>query len=293
MENAHQNPRISTLLPRFLIALTAIALACAAYAVFLYANNFTGTLSSESESWGQFGDFFGGTLNPLFAFFALIALLLSIHVQSIELRQSSLELSRAAAALKEQQNSMAQQNFENMFFQLVKLHNDIVSAIDLRSISRLTKNPRITVGRDCFKVFYRRLSKEMDKHLRGDYFDENEHQGSSVAYRKFHSKNEQNIGHYFRNLYRSFKFISESNANDKRRYSGILRAQLSTYELLLLFYNGKSAVGSKFQAYIEEFSLLENIPIELLFSQEDLRLYDIKAFGDQAEKVKSALNNNS
>lgn len=54
------------------------------------------SLSMDSESWGQFGDFVGGTANPILAFLTLNALVLTIILQSKQLSISSreLELSR-------------------------------------------------------------------------------------------------------------------------------------------------------------------------------------------------------
>lgn len=64
------------------------------------------------------------------------------------------------------------------------------------------------------------------------------------------------VGHYYRNLYRIFRFIEEEdfdnfNENDvkeKNKYRGILRAQLSSQELIMLFYNiSYSNKGEKFK----------------------------------------------
>lgn len=75
------------------------------------------------------------------------------------------------------------------------------------------------------------------------------------AYELMYSQNEDVIGHYFRNLYRIIKFIQdgkfsddiEENELEQRKYRGILRAQLSSIELLMLFYNiTYSEKGKKF-----------------------------------------------
>lgn len=71
---------------------------CVLVIVFgLYFIQFSsGSLSMDSESWGQFGDFVGGTANPILAFLTLNALVLTIILQSKQLSISSreLELSR-------------------------------------------------------------------------------------------------------------------------------------------------------------------------------------------------------
>jgi hypothetical protein len=66
-----------------------------------------------------------------------------------------------------------------------------------------------------------------------------------LAYEQVYKENENEIGHYYRNLYRLVKLIQEEqfdsdekiNALEKRKYRGILRAQLSSFELLMIFYN--------------------------------------------------------
>ncbi|MBT9250399.1 putative phage abortive infection protein [Bacillus halotolerans] len=79
------------------------------------------------------------------------------------------------------------------------------------------------------------------------------------VYETIYRRNEKVIGHYFRNLYRIVKFIEEQrfdediveNEKEKRNYRGILRAQLSSIELLMIFYNiVYSEKGGKFAELI-------------------------------------------
>jgi hypothetical protein len=50
------------------------------------------TFKVGSEEWGQFGDFIGGTANPLLGFLTLSALILTLVVQNRQLQVSSTEL---------------------------------------------------------------------------------------------------------------------------------------------------------------------------------------------------------
>ena len=56
-------------------------------------------------------------------------------------------------------------------------------------------------------------------------------------------------------------------------------AQLSSYELVLLFYNGLYILGKKFKPLIEKYEFFENMDTELLVSLDLMKLYDEKAFG--------------
>jgi uncharacterized membrane protein len=72
-------------------------------AVFLfYFLNFKGGLTLEHDRWGTFGDFVGGTLNPILSFFALTALLLTIVLQNRELEATREEMSQSRIAAQDQ-----------------------------------------------------------------------------------------------------------------------------------------------------------------------------------------------
>lgn len=65
----------------------------------------------------------------------------------------------------------------------------------------------------------------------------------------------------------------------KYRYISIIRAQISDYELLWLFYNCLSKNGvEKFKPYIEQYSFFKNIPKNLIAHKTHLDLYNKKAF---------------
>ena len=85
---------------------------------------------------------------------------------------------------------------------------------------------------------------------------------------------------YFRHLYRIFKYIDESQLIDdteRYSYSCIVRAQLSEYELLLLFYNALTIDDNgiyKFKNLIEKYAIFNNIREPMLARQhEDYILY--------------------
>ncbi|MGE0822681.1 MAG: hypothetical protein AB7G75_06145 [Candidatus Binatia bacterium] len=50
---------------------------------------FHGSVSTDAARWGAFGDYVGGLSTALLSFLSLLALLYTIHVQSIELRKAT------------------------------------------------------------------------------------------------------------------------------------------------------------------------------------------------------------
>lgn len=116
-----------------------------------------------------------------------------------------------------------------------------------------------------------------------------------LAYAIFYNKYE-NVGYYFRHLYQIMKFIKQ-NEDDKlkhlgkslvdsdkalihnqyKQYAQFIQSQMSTIELLMLFYN--SFAFKKMQELVIHYDLLENLTIQNLIKKEhncisELRLKD-------------------
>lgn len=103
-------------------------LAIISIAAYFYRSQFDGSLSTRQEVWGQFGDFMGGTLNPILAFLSLIALLVTIKIQSDELKATRAELELTRTTIEdqtsiqdEQRLQMEKQFFDNHFFNSLEL----------------------------------------------------------------------------------------------------------------------------------------------------------------------------
>ena len=220
--------------------------------VGFYLYMFTGGLSGRHGAWREFGDYIGGVLNPVVALFALLVLVIS---------------------LRQQARQFSEQHFERVFFEMIRLHNDIIKDLDLRSISP----KRVTVGRDCFRVFCDRLRKAYDA-LPGL----GPRERVVRAYDRFHDRHQHEVGHYFRNFYRTLKFVDKGDVAvaEKRNYTGILRAQLSSYELLLMFYGTVHPKGEKLKPLVEKYAMLKNLETRLLFnSREETELFEQSAYG--------------
>lgn len=82
------------------------------------------------------------------------------------------------------------------------------------------------------------------------------------------------LGHYYRHLYQMIKLIDEFDNKsienkdlqiNKSDYSKLVRAQISSDEQLLLFYNSLSIIGEGWlrNNYIKKYNLLKNIPLPL------------------------------
>jgi hypothetical protein len=75
------------------------------------------------------------------------------------------------------------------------------------------------------------------------------------------------------------------NYLERYKYTCIVRAQLSDYELLLLFYNCLSDNGvEKFKPLVEEYAILKNLPQEDILKSEWINDYKKSAFKNKNDK---------
>jgi Putative phage abortive infection protein len=238
------------------------------------------------------GDFMSGTVASVWSlaglFFIYVAFLgqkqqllnqqIEIMYSQLEVKYTRLELSGQKEEMMEQNKTLRLQKFENTFFQLLTLFTSIVNSLDLRS--KRNTSDIIASGRDCFEIFYKRLTAELNN-AEIDHSDNDETTIDEVidAYSKFYSLNRSDMSHYFRTIYHIIKFIDKSEIENKKQYVAIARAQLSSYEQILIFYNCLHENGvEKFKPLIEKYALFKNLDVGLLVSQDHLKLYKESAY---------------
>ncbi|UXS99744.1 putative phage abortive infection protein [Agrobacterium tumefaciens] len=239
--------------------------------------------SEKEVAYGTFGDFIGGTLNPVLTFLTFMGLLITIVLQQTELRDTREELAKSATALEAQSKAADRQNFENTFFQMLSLHNTIVNSIDLYYSGRKEsmgivsdKGPRETRGRDCFKQFFENFQDQYTVAT-----GPTEKDRLQAAYDVFWDLRQQDLAHYYRYLYNVLRFVFEYEGKiDKQRYVKLLRAQLSDFELALLFYTALNAHGINYWLYIHEYRILDNMPDSVFIHPTHKSLFSPQSFGE-------------
>lgn len=208
---------------------------------------------------GVFGDSFG-VLTSLFSALAFLGVVLTLSYQREEFKLQKIEL-------EENRKEMQKQGFENSFFQMLKLHNDILNSL---SQQRAAVNGTYREeGRAVIKSMQKSLHRNFErKASRGQL----ELKDLQEVFDEFYQSQGYQLAHYFRFLYNIFKFISESNIDEKLLYSRLARAQISNQELYIIFYNALTPRGMKFKKYIVEFKMMDNLnPNELfLYAHKNL-----------------------
>ncbi|MBF0166313.1 MAG: putative phage abortive infection protein [Alphaproteobacteria bacterium] len=243
-----------------ILALAVLAIGLVAvfllYAIQAYPNKL------EAGQLGPWGDFFGGTLNPILSTFTVLALLYTIFLQRRELEESS--------------RAIRQQNFEATFFKMLEMHNSILTNIDIHAKGNVFR------GRDCFeKFFYLRLDGQFARKTK-QYSKNSAHVSPALEeiIQEFWKQALSELGHYYRYLYDLTKFADAYEGNN-RFYIKIIRSQLSNHELALLFYNCLSEHGAKMKPLVEKYALLKHLPNDLLLDPSHKALISPTAFGEE------------
>lgn len=215
-------------------------------------------LDDDWNARGQRGDSFG-LVNSLFAGLAFAGVIYAILMQRKDLNVQQTELRRQGEALEAQVEGAARQRFDSVFFQMVRLHGEIVDGV------RLPKSGPMAEGRFALRGGYLSLKQAVKDWPAGPVVDDVSGLVTQLgqlrdAYLGWYAEREPELGHYFRNLYRIVKYVDEGDIEDKQTYLGILRAQLSVPELGLLFYNVIGPGFDKFLPLIVRYDFLQNLP---------------------------------
>ncbi|KAA6326748.1 hypothetical protein EZS27_024188 [termite gut metagenome] len=266
-----------------------------------YASSYFEFDSLEGNKYALFGDSFGA-VNALISAFAFAGVIVAIVIQRNELRLQRKDLELQRNEFSTQNKTLQLQRFENTFFNMLSLQQQIVNDLFYSNKDKiwLQKNTEygiageevidnITIkGRELFFFSF----SNTEHHLKMDDGQKRKVLGMR-GYLHFEGlENYDNsytpsyFDHYFRHLYTIIKFVDKSeflSFDEKYKYTTMVRAALSRYELVWLYYNGLSSVGQrKFKKLIEEYSLLKNIREDLLtLSKENSDIIAAKGFNQK------------
>lgn len=110
----------------------------------------------------------------------------------------------------------------------------------------------------------------------------------SNDYNKYYGGHQFRLGHYFRHLYQAVRYVNDAGLEGDEAYNYIkfLRAQLSTFEQIILAINSLSALGRAWelenkqkkampvdQMLISKYNMIRNIPTVQLFEDLDISQY--------------------
>lgn len=236
--------------------------------------------ASTAEHWGQLGDFFGGILNPVLSFLALMAVLYSINIQRLELKETRKEIKESNYIQNSQTEIYRQQSMESSLMALLQMHSQVRDQLQNREKS----------GRLAISQVIEEFDSYVDLAILLDDLDSESARDTIKSFvSRFMLARQVRFGHYFKSMYQILKFIdgynnsfSDFSQGDnfgderyvrtyrrfkydyslRRQYVNFLKAQLSTDELKFLLLNSLTTNGEGMRYYVEQYSMLKGLKLK-------------------------------
>jgi len=248
----------------------------------------------------EIGDSIGGILNPIIGLLASVLTFLAFYMQKI-----------ANDEIKEQ---FKIQQFENQFYEMLRLHKENVNEIEIKTENNIIKGRLvfyemkkeleilITFTKefhqkpldselfiDAYEKYFWGFNNEIkisNKPVIKADFDENSFNSELIRLKNnektktsfnaeilktnlkisFLEGHHSYLGHYYRHLFHTVKFIVSKKfltRQSKLNYLRTIRAQLSNYEQVMLFYNWLSEYGNAWENnknhYLTEYKMIHNL----------------------------------
>lgn len=221
---------------------------------FVFASNrwstFDTTLPIDTDKWGHFGDFVGGTLGIILSLISVVLIAWTFQTQS---------------------KTAETQRFNDLFFELLHLYRSQVHEMsskyadiqvkknDNGEMEEHVKSILVCNDKDFFEIEKRKIQ---DEYSNTKNYDENI-QAASQIYRSFYAGNIDKMSAYFRTLYRIYDLLDNSKLDEQhiKEYLKIVRAQLTESELFFIRYNAMTEYGKNFVKYINKYHVLKHLPI--------------------------------
>jgi hypothetical protein len=201
------------------------------------------TLQPDQGKAGQFGDSFGG-INALFTALAFAAVWWTGSMQRKELALQRQELTLQRTELAETRSVFKRQNFESAFFAQIGLVRDIRATATYGSAEGLEAIGMLSI--QCANLLHKSDADD-----------------AISRYDSVYRNAEHFLGPYFRTIYHLFKLLDSQEyltEQERRNYSSLARAQLSSQDLFLLAINAASPLSGDFLPLIEKYGLLKHLP---------------------------------
>lgn len=253
------------------------------------------------EHRGLFGDLFGA-VNALFSGLAFAGLIITIRQQHKDLdyqrqaiEQTNEEMQNQTEEFEKQNATFKKQQFENTFFKMLEVQQNIVNDLfaadshkeyitedNPNNLGRLQNEVLIRDeyrGRNLFYYVFQRCEHYVEVDDSGIKRRISVNGLREVIYRKGKSHFDDYytttvFDHYFRHIYTILKFITENDwlgKDSQYQYATFVRATLSRYELVMLYYNG--FFHPKMKKMMEKYCLLNNLRKELLPMSYEYKSY--------------------
>ena len=225
---------------------------------------------------GAYGDTYG-SVTALFTGFAFAGLIVTIFLQTRELKEqrkelkaqrkeltlqrkelksNRVELKGQKEQLANQSETLQLQRFENTFFELQRVHIDIVAKTEFRSRRLRFHNSRDHTWRERFghgvSVGIELLSQAQRTSGQSKAVFVAEILNSAL-------EDDHRLRDCLRHFFQIIEFVDTSDIPNKQRYVNFLEVHLDLSALEMIFYSSLTTYGQEYKPLIEKYGLLAHL----------------------------------
>ena len=253
------------------------------------------------ENLGTFGDS-AGFWNAIFSALAMIAVVITLYYQFHKDRRDEERiaiaqfqdqffkmvsiLSEIVSELRINQNNKPTFTYsipDNVGYDMTEGNQSATSSSAMQLQAEQVKD---ITGRACFQYIYHEKSdgKNVGQHLANETRGDQDAIASEELYLSLRKIIGNHFDHYFRTIYRILKFIDDIDLGncDKEKQTEVkdlcadlLRAQLSTFELALIYYNGLfPQFRNSSKKLYERYCIFNNLDPQILILPSEKNYYE-------------------
>lgn len=228
---------------------------------------------------GEIGDTIGGIMNP---FIAMAGVLLTFLAFYIQFKANKLQRELFRLELDEQNIQFQKNQFENQFYEMLRLHKENVNELELKTVRLLKGNHKhdevleeYVKGRNVFNVFLKEI--ELSYHIAKFFFTDKDYKvWFNEAYGIFfHGLNNEIVKKH--EFFEELKYIKETHANNSYSYlTSIMRGRLDIeweYELNYSLFEGHSAQLAHYYRHLFQTVKYVSNQTETLITYKEKRKY--------------------
>lgn len=196
-------------------------------------NGFSENVWQDRTLLGMAGEFLGGTVGPIWALAGVILFFLALIYQKRELVLQRMELHESRKIMEDQSRTIAIQQFENTFFQLLNFHINAANHI------RNTKINSSSKSQNAFDELYVDFKKETDKLKKRRKADAGSLSPSDQSFENtfiaVFEGYKNTFQHYLEN-YKALLMFIKNKSHDPSFYYNIVKSHFTEQEVQVHFY---------------------------------------------------------
>ncbi|MTI23047.1 hypothetical protein E1176_18600 [Fulvivirga sp. RKSG066] len=203
-----------------------------AYLFFKHASQGDSDFWTQPANFSIIGEFLGGTVGSIWALAGVILFFLALIYQKHELVLQREELKESRKIMESQSTTIAIQQFENTFFQLLNFH--INATNNIRDILQGSNGKSVNAFQAILKDFKKEVAA-LKKRMKADGGIALDDESFEACFRSVFEGYKNTFQHYLEN-YKSLVLLVEAKSHDPEFYFTILKSHFTEQEVLIQFY---------------------------------------------------------